>query len=207
MNGRKVFGIGLSRTGTSSLTLALEELGFRALHFPCDDATQREMYAFFSSRPEKLWLSTLEQYDALTDTPVCCVYKALDRAYPHSRFILTVRQKSAWMESCRRWWEQRSRRRLAGIPDVPFRSYITAINQLVYGTDEFNEEIFSTVYDSYLRDALQYFAGRPRDLLVLDVCGGAGWVELCRFLEIERHTLPEFPCKKYPDFRQSTSPE
>jgi hypothetical protein len=38
----KVFGIGLSRTGSMSLTEALTILGFRALHFPADPVTQRE---------------------------------------------------------------------------------------------------------------------------------------------------------------------
>src|SRR5207237_3908 len=47
----KVFGIGLSRTGTTSLTRALELLGYRAKHYPTAE-------------------SHFEEYDALTDTPV-----------------------------------------------------------------------------------------------------------------------------------------
>ena len=38
MGDPKVLGIGLSRTGTRSLTFALNQLGIRVEHFPCDPA-------------------------------------------------------------------------------------------------------------------------------------------------------------------------
>ncbi len=70
----KVFGIGLSRTGTTTLTTALQKLGYKALHFPSDGATQNELYGFFSSDSQFIRLSALEHYDAITDTPVCCTF-------------------------------------------------------------------------------------------------------------------------------------
>ena len=40
----------------------------------------------------------------------------------------------------------------------------------------------------------EYFRDRPKDLLVLDVCGGDGWEPLCAFLGLEppRHAFPHF---------------
>jgi hypothetical protein len=198
---RKIFGIGLSRTGTSSLTLALEQLGFKAVHFPCDEVTQGELHAFMFSPRDKLYLSILEVYDALTDTPVCCAYKALDKAYPNSKFILTVREKQSWLKSCEFLWERRRHLLLAGTPDVPFRSFITFINETIYSTDTFDKHVFSAVYDSYVADVLRYFVDRTRDLLIFDICGGGGWAELCRFLDVKRGMPSDFPHQKYPAFR------
>ena len=39
-----------------------------------------------------------------------------------------------------------------------------------------------------------YFAGRPDDLLVLDVVGGEGWEKLCPFLGLEP------PAEAFPHF-------
>jgi len=130
------------------------------------------------------------------------MYKALDEGYLDSKFILTVREKQSWLRSCQHLWERRLHRSLAGMPDVPFRRYITLINETVYSTDMFNEKTFSAVYDAYVADALRYFANRRRDLLVLDICAGAGWNELCEFLEIKQNVRSVFPHCKYPDFRQ-----
>jgi Sulfotransferase domain len=200
-NERKIFGIGLSRTGTSSLTLALEYLGFKAVHFPCDETTQRELLAFVSSPKEELWLSILDKYDALTDTPVCCAYKALDKAYSHSRFILTIREKQSWLESCRTLWARRRHRMVTGIPDVPFRQFITFVNETVYSTDEFDERIFSSVYDNHAAEVMRHFRDRPRDLLIFDICSGESWDKLSDFLDIKRTILCPFPHQQYPEFR------
>jgi len=47
----KIFGIGLSGTGTNSLCKALEELGYPAKHYP-------------------LGLEDFDRYEAFADTPV-----------------------------------------------------------------------------------------------------------------------------------------
>ncbi len=77
----KVFGIGLSRTGTSSLTEALQMLGLSAVHFPTTNAE-------------------IEAHQAATDT-----FEALDDRYPGSLFIMTVRPRADWLASCERFWK------------------------------------------------------------------------------------------------------
>ena len=92
----KVFGIGLSKTGTTSLYAALDRLGFRS-------GTYRHLRALgldawfrgdFSGDP-------LGDYDALSDLPVGAFYRQLDRRYPGSKFILTHRDRESWLASCR----------------------------------------------------------------------------------------------------------
>jgi hypothetical protein len=150
----KVFGIGLSRTGTTSLTQALEILGYKSKHFPTS------------------W-EDAERYDALTDTPVANSYKELDAKYPSSRFILTVREMNSWLESCRRYFASYS---VAHMPEV------LQLRMDLYGTTEFDKEKFEKAYFRHLNDVESYFRGREENLLTLDVCGGDKWEKLCEFL-------------------------
>ncbi len=55
-NQRKVFGLGLSKTGTSSLTDALNLLGIRSTHYPHDERTYDEL------RSGNYRLSILEEF-------------------------------------------------------------------------------------------------------------------------------------------------
>jgi hypothetical protein len=174
----KIFAVGLSRTGTSSLNEALRVLGHRAVHFPDDAATQTEITTFLARRPPELRLSLLGSVDALTDTPVSATYQAMDRAYPGSRFILTVREKKSWLESCHKYWRGPLLRYLDG----PTADYIRRINAAVYGAETYDRVRFSAVYDAHITGVLDYFSARPDDLLVMRICNGDGWEPLCKFL-------------------------
>ena len=174
----KIFAVGLSRTGTSSLNEALRLLGHRAVHFPDDDVTQTEITSFLARRPPELRLSLLTRVDALTDTPVSVTYQALDRAYPGSRFILTVRDKRSWLASCDKYW----RGPLLGHLEGPTAAYIGCINAAVYGVEHYDESRFSSTYDAHVSGVLDYFRARPDDLLVMNICAGDGWEPLCKFL-------------------------
>lgn len=167
---RKVFGLGLSKTGTSSLNDALTLLGLRAVHYPHD-------------------LALAHDADALTDIPVAPYYAELDRAFPGSRFILTVREKSSWLRSIEmhwrlmlQWWEDAA-------PDL--RRYHERVALAAYGTLAFDPEHFSRAYDAHERNVRGYFRGRD-DLLVIDICGGEGWPRLCPFLGLPEPPAP-FP--------------
>jgi hypothetical protein len=97
----KIFGIGLSRTGTKSLTSALHVLGLKAIHYPEDETTLRELtegnYQF----------SLLEHFDGITDITVSAFYPQLDQLFPNSKFILTVRDKESWLKSLEKHWFNR----------------------------------------------------------------------------------------------------
>ena len=154
----KVFGVGLSRTGTVSLTAALGALGYRVKHFP--PALEVVAYA--------------ERYDALTDTPVSQYVETLDHLHPGAKFVLTVRDEGAWLDSCRRHWAGRK-------PTTPGWRWN---RRAVYGIETFDEAIFLRVYREHVERILCYFAGRSGKLLVLNVCAGEGYERLCPFLNL-----------------------
>jgi hypothetical protein len=175
MGLNKIFGIGLSKTGTTSLALALKRLGFSTIDFPHDPVTLAEL-----ERGE-FRLSVLKSHQAATDTAVAIYYAQLDQIYTGSRFILTVREKESWLRSVeehfhfRDEWAERHE---------AFRRFSRFITPAVYGVREFQRERFSFVYDQHIHNVMNYFRERPDDLLVLNVCQGEGYDRLCPFLGV-----------------------
>ncbi len=71
----KVFGLGLSRTGTRSLTGALQVLGFDTVHYPIDEDTFNEL------SHGQYDLTILKNQDGLTDITVSPYYTNLLPGY------------------------------------------------------------------------------------------------------------------------------
>jgi hypothetical protein len=181
----KIFAIGLSRTGTSSITRALELLGYSVVHFPHDEVSRTEIGNYIRNPTQLLKLSLLDNIDALTDTPVSATYKALDRTYPASRFILTTRDKPAWLDSCQAYWDQ-VLQPLLKTRDEDVAAYICLINKAVYGIEHFDPVVFSAAYDRHVTSVQQYFKSRPSDFLSIDICCGEGWPKLCEYLQVSQ---------------------
>mgnify|MGYP006282873415 CR=1 FL=1 len=162
----KIFGIGLSRTGTTSLNDALKILGKSALHYPDCRIEISE---------EKPSLRRFEPFDAMTDIPVVALLPRLLAMYPESRFILTTRKKRDWLDSCRRFFvdKDRSERKNKSGKDTFFRL-------AVYGTPKFSEIQFSYAWDRHLSEVNRII---PKEkLLIMNIPLGDGWDELCGFL-------------------------
>lgn len=153
----KVFGIGLSKTGTTSLTAALTTLGYRAEH-----SGRR----FLEETHEML-----ANLDAATDE-LATSYAELDGKFPGAKFILTTRDLDSWLKSCEHHFRT---------PLDP-ATHIGQMIEQIYGATVFNHEKFSAGYRRHQQAVLDYFAGRPHDLLVLDIAGGEGFDKLCPFL-------------------------
>ena len=63
---------------------------------------------------------------------------------------------------------------------------------MLYGTSDFDAETFLSRYRRHNAEVLEYFRGRPADLLVMEMDNGAGWPQLCGFL------AKAIPCTAYP---------
>jgi 3'-phosphoadenosine 5'-phosphosulfate (PAPS) 3'-phosphatase len=174
----KIFGIGLSKTGTTSLAHALGILGFKikdclgVTHYSPGDLSSINSAA-------------LESYDALTDTPIPSFYKELDSRYPGSKFILTIRDIDAWLMSCKKQFNDKLAAKQTGAHNHLFLD--------LYGTIIFDEEKFRAGYLKFVDGVYEYFKERPQDLLVMNVAAGDGWEKLCPFLGKE---IPDAPFPK-----------
>ncbi|MCB9103908.1 MAG: hypothetical protein H6633_06640 [Anaerolineales bacterium] len=164
----KIFCIGLSKTGTSSLNDALEILGYRAVHFP-----------FMSYRKGRLVLNPthVAENDAFSDTPVANCFEYLDRTYPNSKFIYTVRDKQSWLRSCEKHYRLKPQK-LALI----YQHFKWVHLQLsLYRTLNFEPRQFSRAYERHDAKIREHF-GNSNRLLVLNIIDGQGWDKLCPFL-------------------------
>jgi hypothetical protein len=181
--GPRIFGIGLSRTGTSSLHEALGLLGFRSGHYLPDDG----IMAYLQGRAPfhmKQWLD----YEAVSDTPVCSLVPELDAACPGARFILTTRPLESWLASCRRHWSRQEV--FQTLHNPPPKTGIRSqwrflCRQRVYGRQDFDETAFAAVFAAHHEAVMRHFSGRPQDLLVLDLSQPLKWEPLCAFLNLD----------------------
>jgi hypothetical protein len=168
----KVFCIGFHKTGTTSLATALTTLGYRVT----GPNGIRDPDIATNALPMALRL--VEEFDAFQDNPWPVLFRQLDESVPGSRFILTLRPASSWIESQVRHFGKLS---------TPMREWIYGA-----GCPEGNEDLYLRRYDSHNREVLDYFGRRPQDLLVMELERGQGWSELCGFLGCATPSLP-FP--------------
>ncbi|MGH8906675.1 MAG: sulfotransferase family protein [Egibacteraceae bacterium] len=184
----KVFGLGMSRTGTHSLTAALHVLGFDTVHYPADRATLDTLIRGDARFP------LLAHYDGITDVTSAPYYEDLDRAWPGSKFVLTVRDEESWLRSCgAHWTVPMGDKRREGEERQIYVELQRFLRAAVYGSHEFDEERFRRVHRRHVEDVTRYFAGREHDLLVLDIVAGDGYERLSPFLGVP---VPEQPFPK-----------
>lgn len=181
----KVFGIGLGRTGTKSLSMALDVLDFTVIHYPIGQRIFDELTS------GNFDLSVLEEFDGITDITVAAYYRELDRQYPGSKFILTVREREAWLKSMEEHWRNKPVHDYeVGKSETQMRLR-RFLRSSVYGLYTFGRERLATVHEEHTRQVLEYFRGRD-NLLVMDVTKGDGWDKLCPFLGVPLVEAP-FP--------------
>ena len=164
-----IFGIGLGRTGTRSLTDALRLMGLNAVHW--DDRGAHVMDRWIESD-----LKLPDDLDAFIEGPFVRWWRAADRIFPGSRFILTTRDKSAWLESVERWMA----RWTPPNGDEWFNRRL-----FYWGTTRFHTDLFSSAWDEHHEAVMRYFEGRD-DLLVIDITAMPEadlWLTLSQFVE------------------------
>ena len=163
----KVFGIGMSKTGTTTLADCLKILGFRS-HKSFDLKLKK---ALLERGDIEAVLQEAEKHQSFEDSPWYLAYKELDQRFPGSKFILTVRKSSSIHASSS--WEHGVRRGTRRGP----------------AEDEYTRDKIHT-YESHNKAVLDYFKDRPEDLLVICWEKGDGWEELCGFLDLPQPNLP-----------------
>ena len=162
----KIFGIGLNKTGTSSLHEALEILGFSSIHYPQDETTYEELsYGNFK-------LSVMNKCDAANDISIAPYYAELDDAFPGSQFILTVRDKQEWLKSIKRHWASNRFIYDETLQRGHKQKMARFVTLATFGCYQLNSERFLRVYDRHCKNVKEYFGNK---VLIYNICGG-GWL-------------------------------
>ena len=162
----KLFGIGLSKTGTLSLDAAFSELGLRSIHYPPAESMLTGRFA------------VLDAFDAASDISVSVFFRELDAAFPGSRYVLTVRDLEGWLDSMRAHLASRDSGAYTG--DTP----AGRLRERMFGCRRFDRARLIEAYHRHHTGVRAYFADRPGDLLKLNICAGEGWSKLAPFLGV-----------------------
>jgi hypothetical protein len=174
----KVFCIGFQKTGTTSLYVALKQIGCRVSGTVADRWTAARL----ASEGAQLCIEIARRYDAAEDMPWPVFFRELDAAFPSAKFILTVRDKDAWYQSVDRHFGQAD----------------TEMHRFVYGGDSGrardSRERWIGVYSAHNAAVVDYFRDRPNNLLVMDLVRGDGWEKLAPFLGVSAPDTP-FPIR------------
>ncbi len=171
----KILGVGLPRTGTSSLCEALRILGFNAIHHA----------------PERLNLDNLtaesfrayDDVDAVTDAPACSFYRELGERYPGLQYILTVRDEESWWESIK--WHIN---KIHASADLGHIRYSDQLHAWLFGNPYPNEYLYRRRFREHNEAVMQWVQERYGSgegyLLVMDIHAGDKWDTLCPFLGV-----------------------
>lgn len=190
-----IIGAGFGRTGTNSLKIALEHLGFGPCHHMFEVRDHPELLPDWeaAARGEPVdWDEVFDGYRSQVDWPGARYWRELARHYPEARVILTVRDPDAWFDSVQ----------ATIAPFVAARGthpspHVNAIAEMGYQTvtvqvfdDRMSDRAHATrVFRDHVAEVQ---AEIPADrLLTFDLRDG--WRPLCDFLGV---AVPDMPFPK-----------
>lgn len=173
-----VIGAGFGRTGTSSLKIALEQLGFG----PCCHGSEERHFrqgANFWKRVfdhESLdWDHFFHGYRSMVDSPSCKFYLELAEKYPSAKVILTFRESNAWFDS----FEETVLPLIASSDGGKLFTFL-------FGGHDHDRQSMITAYERHNAEVKRLIPAER--LLVYEV--ESGWEPLCEFLGV---AIPDAP--------------
>jgi len=212
----KVVGVGYGRTGTYSLTLALEELGFPTLHTQhmyehaevfgmwIDEVFQPSIDTGNATlRNPNLQLVADNGFQATCDLPMALYYEQVMEEFPDCKFILTTRKTSEeWFRS----WDTLTK---SITQPARFGNFVPAVRPIMiylrwlFTMVNKDTSYLSVPYPlpaqqkapsmaSYEAHNRKVRATIPKDRL-LEYNVRDGWAPLCRFMEIDNCPSSSFP--------------
>jgi hypothetical protein len=184
-----VIGAGLCRTGTHSLKLALEMLGFGPCYHMAEvfeHPGHAEAWHALIDGTSRDFDAVLSGYRSAVDLPVAYFWRALARANPDAKIVLTERDENAWFESVRNTIFER----LAADPETArypaqFRMARQLVVDRLFGGDLSRDNVIA-VYRRHNEEVRRTIL--PEQLLVFE--GSQGWGPLCEFLGVPAPDQP-----------------
>jgi len=190
----KIFVLGYNKTGTKSLSNALEYLGYKVLH----TGSTGDFIGFLDRignnlNKSKNVLDGLEGYDCYIDYPFYepTVFSHIISEYPDAKYISLTRSLDGYVDSVLRDKIKRIRQgnfdnwNWLGVGDEEvFRNY-----------PEYQKEWVKRRTTFKHKSNLKHLSnlGNTENILHMNICDdGDGWRELCKFLNKEIPNI-EFP--------------
>ncbi len=211
----QIVGAGFGRTGTKSLQLALEQLGFdKCYHmeelFRNSAGVKHWQDAY--DRKDTDWNDLFKGYKSIVDFPGSAYYKEIAAYYPDSKVILTTRDPEKWYDSALRTiyaFDPGPALKIKMLLMMPFsstaRNFFKVIqlnNKSLWGRlfgGKFEDKDHAiSVFNNHIEEVKRTI---PADrLLVYKV--SEGWEPLCAFLGVDVPDTPFPNTNKGTDFHE-----
>ncbi|MEL6365881.1 MAG: sulfotransferase family protein [Pseudomonadota bacterium] len=179
-----VIGAGLGRTGTASLKLALEQLGFDPCYHMFEVLAHEPAIAQWSAvaagAPD--WEAIFDghkTFKAGVDFPVAAYWKTLADVFPDAKIILTVRDPDSWFASTQETIFNPEL--LAAGAGTPFGEMVGAVIGGFFRCDLSDRDAMLARFEAHNTEVGAAFS--PERLLVFEA--KEGWGPLCRFLSVD----------------------
>ncbi|KAG0171117.1 hypothetical protein DFQ28_001572 [Apophysomyces sp. BC1034] len=183
----QIIGAGFGRTGTHSLRVALDMLGYNTHHmitFAHDHEKDPLFFKRAYEHPEEEhdWDEAYKGYDAAVDWPTAAFLEPLMKKYPNAKVILTERDADSWYRSVKNSIFQASKLGPIGYPRA--EDLHDMIKTVILDGDFADAERFAdeeaikrrfVEHNEHVRKIVP-----PEKLLVVGL--GEGWDRLCEFL-------------------------
>lgn len=199
----KVIGAGFGRTGTLSLKVALEDLGFAKCYHMSEVFSRPQdvpLWQIAAAGKPVDWDKLFEGYQATVDWPGCSFYRELLQHYPDAKVILSVRDFDAWYRSATDTIYHLSRsgfpRSLLPLLIPRLGRFVRMVNTIIWqGTFDhrFGDKAYArSVFTEHIAEVKRNVPAEQ--LLVYEV--KEGWEPLCRFLGVP---VPDEPFPRLND--------
>lgn len=193
----KIIGAGYGRTGTKSLQLALEALGFGKCYHMEELLRNPEGVVHWQNAYEEKkvdWDTLFQNYNSIVDFPGSMYYKDLAKQYPDAKIILTVRDPEKWYQSVKSTiysFEPSISVKLKMIFMLPFLSIARNILKVIilnkksiwqkFFEGKFEDKEYSiNKFQNHIEEVKEHI---PADKLLV-FSAREGWDPLCRFLGV-----------------------
>ena len=167
MTTSKIFIIGLPRTATTSVCLAMLGLGFKTAHNAYTELAFSEA-------------------QVIADTPIFCDYQQLDKHFPNSKFIYLTREAPSWLPSIKQLLQRmivNLQRSDGGFNPHLKRCYNDVFSPLT-ADNIAQDDFLLECYQRHQQGVFTYFQNRASDLLTIDVSDTTSYQQLLTFLNI-----------------------
>ena len=200
----KIFGIGLKKTGTSTLDAMFRKIASIIVRSNLTTASKHSLVAGQHGRRRNrdLTRTMSDKHMYFQDDPwfLSSVYKEMSKRHPTSKFILTGRDSTRWYKSVYRWvycpTKANLRQQLFGTKKLEW------YRQLFNATTTSQKDMI-LAYDNHRQEVYEYFQSHNQSyrLLEIDFTSSGGnsnsignnneiWRKICQFVELPMNKCP-----------------
>ncbi len=170
----KIFVIGLPRTGTTSISVAMLEAGFKVAH----TAFTKEAFRLAN---------------VVSDAPCFSDFKQLDQLFPGSKFIYLDRELQHWLPSMQRLLNKMApdlKPKTGSFSPVLKRSFNDTF--ATHDDNLLSDLHLKNCYLKHKKQVQSYFKGRE-NLLIINLSEQDSFYKLCLFLSLPYQDGQLFP--------------